>query len=164
MVTLTKKSLEEAVQGFKRISIIGVGSEIRGDDRVGLYVAEKLKKEVLGARCEVLIGGTTPENLSGTLRRSKPSHVLLIDAASAGKAPGTISIIYPSQISGVSFSTHSFSLETLADYLKQTIGARTIIIGIEPKNLDLTEEMSDEVLKAGDEVIKIISSLPSLSS
>jgi len=150
------EELRNALAGFSKLSIIGVGSEIRGDDRIGLYIAGKLKEKINNKNIEILIGGTTPENLSGLLRKSKPTHVVLIDAASCGKSAGAVSIIDPSRISGVSFSTHSFSLETLADYLKHEIGAKTIIIGIEPKSLDLSEEISEEVLKAGDEAVKLL--------
>jgi hydrogenase maturation protease HycI len=153
------EDLKRELQGFTSLAIIGVGSDIRGDDNVGLYIAEKLKRDLKDARCKVLLGGTTPENLSGTLKRMKPSHILLVDAASSGKKPGEISLIDPKDISGVTFSTHTFSLETLADYLKETIGAKTVILGIEPKTLKLDDKMSKEVLEAADRATALILSL-----
>jgi len=153
-----EEELKRALADFKKIAIIGVGSEIRGDDGVGLLIAEKLRAKVKGKKCEILIGGTTPENLSGTLRRIKPSHILLVDAASSGKKPGEISLIDPKDISGVTFSTHTFSLETLADYLKETIGAKTVILGIEPKSVKLDDKMSKEVLSAAKEAIRLVKS------
>ena len=82
--------LQKEIGNFTKLSIIGVGSEIRQDDAVGLHIAKKLQGMIKDPKVEVLIGGTTPENLSGALRKSKPSHVLIVDAASSGKPAGTL--------------------------------------------------------------------------
>lgn len=97
-------------------------------------------------------GGTTPENLSGVLRKLKPSHILFIDAAPMGKKPGTIALIDPKDIGGITFSTHSFSLGKIADYFQKETGAKIIFLGIEPKALGFGEALSPELRAAADQV------------
>jgi hydrogenase 3 maturation protease len=148
--------LEAQLGNFTKLAIVGVGSELRCDDGVGIYIANKLKERTKDPRIEVFIGGTTPENVTGPLKKLKPSHVVIIDAAKAGKPPGTVSLIDPKHIEGVNFSTHTFSLGILADYIGKTIGAKVIIIGIEPKDIAFDGKMSREVIKAADEILSML--------
>ena len=152
----TQDELASKIQDHKFISIIGVGSQIRGDDTVGLYIAEQLKKELKNPKVEILIGGTTPENLTGVLRRSKPSHILIIDAADDKRKPGEIFLVSPDQIEGMNFSTHSFSLKAFADFMKHEIGAQTIILGIQPLDTSMSELLTHEITHAAEKVIEIV--------
>ncbi|MCX5748901.1 MAG: hydrogenase maturation peptidase HycI [Candidatus Saganbacteria bacterium] len=150
--------LKETLKSHKNIVIVGIGNEMRGDDGAGIYIANKLLGHVQnaannGQKIQVLIGGATPENLTGTIKKIKPSHILLIDAAEMGLKPGEISVLDPGNITGINFSTHSFSLSTFADYLKREIGAETVILGIQSKKTGLEEQMSEEVKESAYKII-----------
>lgn len=140
--------LKDKLQGFTKLAVIGVGSDIRNDDAAGIHIANQLKETLKDERVEILIGGTTPENLTGVLKRMAPSHILLVDAAQMRKAPGTIEIIDPEKIKGEGFSTHTFSLRELAHYLQETTKAKIVVMGIEPKDINFGETLSEEVKQA----------------
>jgi hydrogenase 3 maturation protease len=145
-----KKSLVKAVSAV----LVGVGSELRGDDRAGLMVAEKLKGR--SKKLEVLIAGTAPENLTGEIKRLKPSHLIIVDSADLGAAPGTIRVVGYDQIGGHSFSTHSAPLKMMIDFLLADIFFEPIVIGIQPRSLEFGAAVSQEVMKAVDEVVEAL--------
>ncbi len=103
----------------------------------------------------VIDGGSAPENLLWKVRRLKPSHILLIDAAHFGGRPGELGIFPPDQISGVAISTHTMPLNILTELLEET-GAKVILLGIEPKNLRFGEKISPEVREAVERGAEII--------
>jgi hydrogenase 3 maturation protease len=142
--SLLKNSLEKAT----RIAVLGIGSEFRGDDAAGVIAAERLakkrspnKKITLG----VFHGATAPENLTGEIRRFKPSHLVIIDTIDAGQKPGTIILLQPDVIGGATFSTHTMPAAILADYLGKTTGCKTVIIGIQGRSLSFGSTMAKSV-------------------
>jgi len=144
--------LSKILRDFKKLAIIGIGSELRKDDGIGLYIIQKLKVKIQNDRVEILEGGTTPENLSGVLRKIQPSHILMIDAAKMGKEPGDYAIVDPETVKGIGFSTHTFSLGKIAAYFKEITGAEIVFLGIEPKEIDFGEGLSGEVLGAAAKI------------
>lgn len=155
-----EEDLRRELEGFSRLAVIGIGSEIRGDDGAGIYIMNELQRKMNSAGVEFLIGGTTPENLSGPLRRMKPSHILMIDTTKMGMKPGEGALVDPAKIGERGFSTHTFSLAKIADYFKEITGAEVVFLGIEPKSNDLGEGLSAEVTQGADELVrKIISVL-----
>jgi hydrogenase 3 maturation protease len=126
---------------------------------VGLYFAEKLKKKITSDKIEIMIGGTTPENLSGVLRKMRPSHILMVDAAELGKPPGSAALVDPNNIRESGFSTHSFSLGTIARYFNEISGAKIIFLGIQPKMVAFSEGLGPEIKQAADRLVDEISSV-----
>ncbi|MHA1238647.1 MAG: hydrogenase maturation peptidase HycI [Candidatus Odinarchaeia archaeon] len=138
---LEEKLIKE-LKDATRVVIMGVGSEIRNDDAIGLRLIRSLKnevpKEVIAIEC-----GPVPESFTGVVRSLKPSHVIIIDAAEMGKKPGSIEIINKHNIIGISFSTHQLPLSVLIEYLEDTIDAKIVLIGVQPLNVSLGEELSE---------------------
>lgn len=150
-----KDDLEEWLKGCSRLVILGIGNLLRGDDSLGLEIVRRLKSK-LPKGITVIEGGLTPENFIGKIRKIKPSHVLLIDAACFGGKPGEIRLVYSKQISGVTISTHVIPLSVLADLIREETNAKIILLGIEPKNLSLGAEISPEIKEAIEQSIEII--------
>ena len=147
------KSLELPLRYAKKIAVVGVGSDLRGDDIAGLMVIERLKKKLSAlrllrqARC--FYGGTAPENLTGEIRKFSPSHVIIVDSIDIGKKPGAIVVLSPGEVgSGVSFSTHKMPIKVMIEYLSRSLNCEVILIGIQPKNLDFNSRISGAVSKA----------------
>lgn len=132
--TALRKRLSDA----GRIVVVGIGSQFRGDDICGLLVIEHLKKSAVARlrRAKLLFGGTAPENLTGAIRKFKPGHTILVDAADFKAKTGTVRLIDPEKAQGLCFCTHQLPLKILADYLTQSIGCRVTIIGVQAKTLD----------------------------
>ena len=141
-----KSGVEEALSGWKRIVVLGIGNEFGGDDSLGLLAAKKLKESLADIpEVQVLAAGNAPENFTGLLRNFSPSHVLFVDAAETGERAGTIKLIEAHEIEEITPSTHSLPLHLLANYLEQELGSKMIILGIQPKKLYFGTSLSTEV-------------------
>ncbi|MEM2431189.1 MAG: hydrogenase maturation peptidase HycI [Candidatus Bathyarchaeia archaeon] len=145
----------EWLKDCSRLVILGIGNPLRGDDSVGLKIAWRLRGK-LPKNVKIIRGGVTPENFIGKIRYIKPSHVLLIDAAHFGGKPGEIKLIYPEEISGVAISTHVIPLYILADLIHEEMGAKVILLGIEPKDLSLGAKISPEIREAIERSVELI--------
>jgi hydrogenase 3 maturation protease len=107
----------------------------------------------------VFLGATAPENFTGEIKRFKPSHLLILDAADTSAKPGTIDLISPEVVGGVSFSTHMMPLKIMVDYMNQSIKCKTMIIGIQPKVLKFGSTPSKVVITSAKEVAQAILSI-----
>jgi hydrogenase 3 maturation protease len=146
-----KQSLKKRLNNAACVVLVGVGSDLRGDDGAGLLVAEKIKDQ--RSKIKILVGGTAPENLTGEIKRLKPSHLIIVDSADFKAQPGTVEVVGYDKIGGHSFSTHSAPLKMMIDYLLADISFVPIVIGIQPKSLEFGAPVSPEVLAAVEEIV-----------
>ena len=73
--------------------ILGVGNVLMGDEGIGVLALKHLEAAGLGTRAELVDGGTGGFHLLGYFVDYE--RLILIDAASDGKPPGTVSHIKP---------------------------------------------------------------------
>ncbi|MEM2320738.1 MAG: hydrogenase maturation peptidase HycI [Candidatus Bathyarchaeia archaeon] len=142
-----RNELKSWLGGCRRLVILGVGNPLRGDDSLGLEILERIRGRV-PRNVKLIYGGTVPENFIGKVGRLRPSHVLIIDAALFGGKPGEARLIPPEQIPDTTISTHTMPLNLLVSLIQKKTNAKVILLGIEPKNLGLGEEISREVKKS----------------
>jgi hydrogenase 3 maturation protease len=145
--TILKNRLKDA----GKIAVLGVGSELRGDDAAGLVVAKSLatyikKRKIKSVK--VFLGQTSPENLTGQIKKFNPTHLIIIDSADFHQKAGAARIIDTGRERGVSFSTHSLPICIIKDYLYKSIGCETIVIGIQPQSLGFCSALSHKVQKS----------------
>ena len=139
-----------------KIFILGIGSEFKADDAAGVVLAKNLldrcsnKNSKFQSRLMIIDGSTAPENYTGDIKKFAPTHLVLVDAAEMGTAPGTAKLIPSNKIGGVSFSTHVLPIAVMINYLNQSVKFETVIIGVEPKDLEFGKEMSTEVKNTVD--------------
>jgi len=145
--TILKKKLKDA----KKIAVLGIGSELRGDDVAGLLVAEELKKNK-NLKLKVFFGSTAPENLTGEIIKYKPTHIVIVDSTDMGQKAGSIMLISPEEVGGISFSSHMLPVKMMVDYLLESLKCEIIIIGIQPKILMFGETISKEVKKSTKQI------------
>lgn len=107
----------------------------------------------------VLDGGTVPENFTGLVKKANPSHIILIDAADMGKPPGSVKIIEKDEISQYNISTHAMPLSFLIKYLEHFTEAGIILVGIQPKEMELADTISPEVEESVASVMDILREL-----
>ena len=146
-----------------RTCLVGVGSDLRGDDSAGLVVVRKLLKQTHAENLLIVEGGPAPENVTGKLRAFHPDLVILIDAAQIDEPPGTIQLIPLESIDGMSASSHSLPLSMLANYLTVEIGCEVCVLGIQPAQNEIGAELSPSVQTAVDEITKELRNLFSIS-
>lgn len=139
--------------------MVGIGSDLHGDDSAGLLVARALTghNDLL-----VIEAGTAPENQTGALRHFRPDLVLLIDAARMGGAPGEIRLLDSASLDGVSASTHTLPLSLLAQFLVTDLSCRVAVIGIQPGSTTIGAPLTPEVKAAVDTLVGELQSFSDL--
>jgi hydrogenase 3 maturation protease len=131
--------------------LMGVGSTLRRDDGVGVYVARRLRHEAWTS----LDCGTAPENFTAVVRREHPGLLVIVDAADMGLPPGEIRRIPPERIRDAGIGTHQLPLTHLVHFLADAAD-RILIIGIQPADTDDGEGMTHVVRDAADRLIVLI--------
>lgn len=131
--------------------LMGVGNNLRGDDGIGGYIAKNFrKKNWLSLNC-----GTAPENFTSIIRKNKPEILVIVDAADMNLKPGRFRIVSVKKIENIGVSTHSMPLSFLINYLSNSAG-KIIFIGVQPKTIKDSENISMELKKSVKEIIKIL--------
>jgi hydrogenase maturation protease HycI len=130
--------LRREVRQSARVAVIGVGNVGRGDDAAGALVARKLLagRGALPKTALVIDAGDVPENCTGVVRVFKPDLAVIVDSARAGRPPGAVFLIDPAEVAEEDISTHRVPLSRLACYIRETMGSRVLILGIEPSSLE----------------------------
>jgi len=131
--------------------LMGIGNELRGDDAIGIYVAQKFKKK----NWHVILAGQVPEDFTSEIKKIKPELLVIVDAALMGLKPGEFRIVPVEKIPNVAFSTHGMPLSFFITYVEDFVG-KTILIGIEPKQMEFGKGISPEVKRGADELLAIL--------
>jgi hydrogenase 3 maturation protease len=152
--------LKEFLKNRQKLVVLGIGNDMRGDDALGSLLARKLSN-LLKDNQDVTVydAGTVPENFTGAIKKDNPSHIILIDAVDMKETPGCIRLIAKDEIANYSISTHALPLSFLIRYLESTGTAHTLLLGIQPKNMDLSDEISIEVEKSITYLLKLLDRL-----
>jgi len=142
--------VRRALRGARRVAVIGVGNPDRGDDGAGLACVRALRtiRPPLSRRVRLIEAGSMPENFTAPVRRFAPSHVIVVDAARAGRRPGAVFPVDPRRIAHEDVSSHRAPLSWLARYLAETVGCRVIVIGIQPARTGVEGPLSAPVGKS----------------
>lgn len=142
------EELKKFLEGAEKVVVCGIGNDARGDDALGVLIAKNLKERMENPKVCILNCGEMPESYAGRIVREEPSHVIFIDAVHFDGNPGDLIFADPEGTLGETYSTHKLPLRLLVGYLKQNLRAKFILIGIQPKQIGLFQEMSPEVRKS----------------
>ncbi len=135
-----------------RITVIGLGNPLMGDDGLGLAALARLVQDwELPSTVEVLDGGTWGMNLLPMIEEAE--SLLFLDAIDLRTAPGTQIVLEREEIPryfGHKLSPHQIDLRevlALAEW-RGTLPARTAAMGLQPAVLEMQVELSP-VLERG---------------
>ncbi|MCX7731944.1 MAG: hydrogenase 3 maturation endopeptidase HyCI [candidate division WOR-3 bacterium] len=141
-----------------RTVIIGVGNPERGDDGVGIRVAEMVR--ALNLPGIVLIDAqTVPENCLGPVIEARPDRILFVDACRFSGEPGEFRLFDRSEFDRLEvtgFSTHTPPLNLIAELLAAETGAEVYLLGINPSDNRTGTELSPAVRQALPEIVSFI--------
>ena len=129
--------------------IFGWGNPSRGDDALGPCLIKRLEGH-LDALC--IDAGSAPENYLGKIIKASADVVLFIDAVDFNKEPGYYKILKQEEILKTGLTTHDLSPRMLIEYLAVETKARIYLLGIQPKDLKIGQELSEPVQKALNEL------------
>lgn len=153
--TGVRELVSDSLRDARRIAVLGVGSDLRGDDAAGVLVARRLAAFCAarprlrpGLRLAAFDGGAAPENLTGEIARFAPDLVVLVDAAFLGLEPGAVEVVPAERIAGLTFSTHMLPAPMVLDYLRARTGCRTAVLGIQIAQKEPMSRPSAEVAAA----------------
>ena len=150
---MIKKSKES-----RRITIIGAGNLLLKDEGIGIHTVKALQEMRLPPNVRLIDGGTSPDLIAFSGDCDK---LIIIDAAKAGGEPGTIYRFRPEDLAGnvnVLASAHELGVpENIA--MMSLLGkkpAETLIIGIEPKEIDGGLELSALLEGKIPEIVRVV--------
>jgi hydrogenase 3 maturation protease len=125
-----------------KVLILGVGNPLRGDDGAGPYLIRQLKGRV---EAFLLNGEEEPENLLGQIVGMKPDSILIVDALELSAHPGSVALLEEDQLERRNLSTHHPSLKLFIECVKGETGANILVLGIQPKSIEIGRAISNEV-------------------
>ncbi len=135
-----------------RVAVLGVGSELCGDDAAGMAVAKNLAESALPPEITVFMGSTAPENFTGQIKKADPQYLLVVDAAYLDRETGAVSLVDSETIDGMGFSTHMLPLKVMFAYLRREMDVHILCLGMQPGGTDFASPMSEAMAAAVREV------------
>jgi len=157
-----KAQLRIRLKGASRVALLAVGSDLRSDDAAGLLVADYLKGLSCpsSSRLRIFLGQTAPENLTGQIKKYKPTHLVAVDAADLSLSPGKISVLsLEDAVGGTSFCTHNLPLTIMLRYLANSLSCEIVILGIQPRSVEFNKPPSAAVDRAAKRLASAIHSV-----
>jgi hydrogenase 3 maturation protease len=149
--------LDKTRASVRRVAMVGMGHELRGDDAAGLIVARALQTALADdERVLVIDAGSVPENQTGPLRHFEPDVVLLVDAAQMDEEPGVIRWVPWHEADGLSASTHTLPLCVLAGYLVSELGCEVALLCIQPADNAIGVPLSLQVAEAVETIVDVV--------
>jgi hydrogenase maturation protease len=145
----------------KRMVILGVGNLLLSDEGVGVHVANKMLEMDLPTGIEVYEGGTDGFRLMNLV--SEADRMVVVDAVKGGGDPGSIYRFdikdAPSSPDKYKTSVHQIGiLEVVhfSEFVGDGNAPETTVIGVEPKSLDMSMELSPEISEKVPRVIELV--------
>ncbi len=136
-----------------KVVIVGIGNILRGDDGFGPALVEKLKEN---EKLICIDAGSTPESYTRNIISANPDVILLADAVHLNHKVGEYEILGKNDIVKSGLTTHDISPRMFIEYLESQIRAEIYMVGIQPQNLSLGEDLSEPVKKSLDEIKNLI--------
>ncbi|MBW2965127.1 hydrogenase maturation peptidase HycI, partial [Candidatus Woesearchaeota archaeon] len=131
--------------------LLGVGNTMRGDDGIGSYIAERFSAD----GWKVIDSGMVPENFTSVIRRAAPKTVVIVDSAEMNLKPGEYRLIPKEKIAKLHMTTHAMPLSVLIGFIEEFV-KEVLFIGIQPKEIKMGDDITDELKKAAEELISIL--------
>lgn len=133
----------------RKVIVIGLGNVLLGDEGVGVHAVDKLRRSFkFPAVVELINGGVSGVDILPHIERAE--NLIIIDAVQAQAKPGTIFRFTPEDIPPAikeKNSLHQMGIQevlAIASAIKKC--PKTIIIGIQPKNISsYNTELTDEI-------------------
>ena len=152
----------------KLIKVIAVGNDLYGDDGIGNAVLQALEQIPDMKNIELIDGATDALGLIDHF--SETDHVIIVDAAQMGEKPGTVKVFSKEEvklkIKMDHLSVHGISLAETIDIAQavDSLPKNITIIGIEPKNIGISQNLSDVVTQSIPEVVSNIINLTQINN
>jgi len=153
-----ERELRRWLEGARRIVVAGIGNSLRGDDFVGMKIVQDMKGRV-SRKVSLIECGTVPEGFMPEIMEIKPTHILIIDAASLGEPYGAARLVEDLKAARPAISTHMLPLQAFCGYLRDALKAKVALLAIQPKKINLGEGLTAEVAHSAEKVSGILAGI-----
>jgi hydrogenase maturation protease len=140
--------------------ILGVGNLLLTDDGVGIHAIQRLQEQyTLPEEVQVVDGGTCGLDLLQFLEGV--DHLVIIDAAKLGKAPGSIARMEGDQVPAylaLKTSPHEIGLPELLFTARLTdiYPPKVVVLGIQPESIETALGLTPAVAAHLDELVEMV--------
>ena len=117
-----------------KLVFVGLGNEYRNDDAAGLLFLTEIASIYKFKDSYFIKAERNPENFLEIILRYDPTAVVFIDAADWNGIPGEIRWLRQDELSGIKFSTHTFSIRLIEQYLSAYKDLDFFYLGIQTAN------------------------------
>jgi len=152
---------EAAKKSYKDIMVVGVGNRLLGDEGIGLYIIDNLSQMPMPTNVNIIDCGCDLLSLMSYL--NKPQKIIIIDAVCGGGKPGEIYRFDYSKLPTTMHETQSghqmktiFILDLLKSVYPVLADSEITLIGVEPKTLELSDNLSQDVKERIADVTKLV--------
>ncbi len=141
-----------------RIVVLGLGNTLNSDEGLGVHAVKALEKQLAPqSRVEFLDGGVLGLNLLPIVEEC--SHLLLLDAVSAGQPDGTVVELRKEQIplyAGIKMSQHQVTFQEVLGLanMRGKLPEHLHLIGIQPHSLEIGLDLSPDIAAAMPQVLE----------
>lgn len=141
----------------KRMLFVGIGNILRSDDGIGVYIVNRMD---LNQNISKLIVEVSLENYISTINKISPDILVLVDCIDFNEKPGYFCLLPVSDITEKVIHSHHITFARITDFFRMPV----FVLGIQPENLKVGEELTDSVKEAGDRLLSCLSSVFSASN
>ena len=134
------------------ILFAGVGNVLRCDDGAGVYIVSSILAK---GNVSTLLVEASIENYISKINSLDPDILIIADCIDFDREPGYSGIVPVSQIHEFTMTSHNISLRRIAEHLKMEV----YVIGIQPADLRVGENMTPPVRKEADKIIGLINEI-----
>lgn len=146
---------------LEQILVFGIGNLVMSDDGFGSHAIRELEQseEPLPENVTLVDAGTSIIDQMPDLVKAK--HLVCIDVVEGGGEPGTIYRFRPEDITykkSKFHHAHKIDIFATLEMVEQMEGHKpdTVIIGVQPKNIDWGTELTPELAEKMPEVLGIV--------
>jgi hydrogenase maturation protease len=141
-----------------RTVVIGVGNLLLKDEGIGIHAVKTLQEIDLPPDVNLIDGGTSPDLIACTRAGDK---LIIIDAARAGGEPGDVYRFLPEDLAeGRQTLTSAHEMGVVENLKIMTLTGssprETVIIGVEPEEIDWGTELSPRLRERLPEIVKVV--------
>lgn len=136
-------------QKQKKKLFVGIGNVLKSDDGIGVYISNKIKEST---SIQKLTVEASIENYLGKINTLNPDILILVDCVAFGKKTGYYELLPAEKVKDFTLNTHNISLKRISDLFKMPV----YILGVQPKNIEFGEDISEAVLNSANKILNII--------
>jgi hydrogenase maturation protease len=159
LLPLSDENSEREDASSPKTVILGVGNVLLSDEGIGVHVANALSLMDLPPGVSAIEGGTDGFRLLNII--TEADRLIVVDAVKGGAEPGSIYRFNVDEVrnvpSGFRTSVHQVGILEVID-LSGLIGKtpKTTVIGVEPKSLEMSLELSPEIKEKMPRIIELV--------